>query len=115
MSRCVIAAVAMALALAGNARGARLTLCTLSFHSPDEVRVFASRLPPEDFEVVDLSPRRPSGPPPPGSEGPRAVSVWDLCRPDLRCDVVVYSAEFAGRFFGRYGASLCSVRPRSPT
>src|SRR4029077_18850512 len=39
-------------------------------------------------------------------EGPKALSVWNLCRSDLRCDVVVYSAEFAGRFFGQYGASL---------
>jgi hypothetical protein len=28
------------------------------------------------------------------------------CRPDLRCDIVVYSGEFAGGFFGNYGVSL---------
>lgn len=108
MSRGAIAA--LFLLLAADARAARLTLCVLSFHSPDEVRVFESQLPAADFEVVDLSPRpvpqdgAPSSTPP--AEGPQAVPVWNLCRRDLRCDVVVYSAEFAGRFFGQYGASL---------
>jgi hypothetical protein len=105
------ASAALFLLLAADARAARLTLCALSFHSPDEVRVFETELPAADFEIVDLSPRPvpEDGVPvssPPVAEGPRAVPVWNLCRRDLRCDVVVYSAEFAGRFFGRYGASL---------
>ena len=96
---------------AAEAHSAPLTVCVLSFHTPDEVGVFESRLPPEDFEVVDLSPHPPlaGGPPPlvaPVGGPPRVFPVWDLCRSDLRCDVVVYSAEFAGRFFGHYGASL---------
>ena len=101
-------AVALLLLLAADARAARLTLCALSFHSPDEVRVFETQLPAEDFDIVDLSPRpvAEEGAAPPVAEGPRPVPVWNLCRRDLRCDVVVYSAEFAGRFFGRYGASL---------
>ncbi len=28
------------------------------------------------------------------------------CRADLECDLIVFSGEFGGRFFGRYGASI---------
>jgi hypothetical protein len=45
-------------------------------------------------------------PPPPDGRGPAALWLFDLCRPDVRCDVVVLSAEFAGSFFGAYGKAL---------
>jgi hypothetical protein len=60
--------------------------------------------------VIDLSPHQlPVGtPPPPGPDGRAASAAWffDLCRAGLQCDVVVYSAEFAGSFFGAYGKAL---------
>ena len=96
----------VALAALGGARvtqAAPLAVCTLSFHSADEVEVFRARLPPEDFDVIDLSP-------PALSEASPATAdpSWLLqrCRPDVRCDVLVISAEFAGRFFGSRGTSL---------
>jgi hypothetical protein len=107
--RTAVALLLLTLGLAPDARATRFTVCALSFNSPDEVGVFAARLPPDDFEFLDLSPlpistERP-GPPPPGeSAAPSAIT--NLCRDDLQCDVVVYSAEFGGRFFGAYGMSL---------
>jgi hypothetical protein len=103
--------VLLILSLAAEAHSARLTVCVLSFHTPHEVGVFESHLPPEDFEVVNLTSHAPfaGGSPPLVAQvgaSPRVFPVWDLCRSNLRCDVVVYSAEFAGRFFGQYGASL---------
>lgn len=112
MRRSVVAPLlVLTLGLATEAHGKRLTVCVLSFHTPHEVGVFASHLAPEDFDIIDLSPR------PQTAGGPQAQSatvgaalqvfpVWNLCRNDLRCDVVVYSGEFAGRFFGQSGASL---------
>ena len=89
---------------------ARLNVCAFSFHGPLEVQVFKDRLPADDFEVVDLSPHLlpAATPAPPSPDQPVASASWlfDLCRPGLRCDVVVYSAEFAGRFFGSYGKTL---------
>jgi hypothetical protein len=83
-------------------------VCAFSFHGPDEIQVFKDRLPAGDFEVLDLSPHLL---PTTASRQVRdddGTSSWllDLCRPDLRCDMVVYSAEFAGRFFGAYGVPL---------
>ena len=90
------------LALASPA-AARLRVCTFAFNGPEEVDVFRTRLPPEDFEIVDLSPALATPVPTPGG----TVSWADnLCPTDLRCDVVVYSAEFGGRFFGRSGRSV---------
>ncbi len=89
----------------------RLQVCAFSFSGPDEIRVFEERLPPADFDVVDLSPHQlPATMSPaatPSDElGPASPWLFDLCRPDLRCDVVVFSAEFAGKFFGAYGQAL---------
>lgn len=85
------------------ADGARLTVCTFSFNRPDEVAVFKAELPKEDFDVVDLTPR----PPLPSASGTApAASLASACSPRLHCDVVVYSAEFAGRFFGSSGTSV---------
>lgn len=60
-----------------------------------------------DFEVIDLSPHLlPAAAPAEARAEGHSSWLFDLCRPDLRCDMVVYSAEFAGRFFGAYGIPL---------
>lgn len=105
--------LALCLGLAAAPAGAeRWTVCTFGFHSPDELAVFTDRLPPGAFRRVDMTPSLLS------TQNAHALrdaagddtlaTPWllDLCREDLTCDVVVYSAEFAGRFFGSYGASL---------
>lgn len=84
--------ILMALALSTTAGAERLRVCTLAFHGPEETAVFTERLPAEDFELLDLS-SRPS-------------PFREACRAAGSCDVVVFSAEFAGRFFGSYGRSL---------
>ena len=93
-----------------DARADRLQVCVFSFHGPQEIQVFKDRMPADDFDVIDLSPHRlPAGMPPPSGpddRGPVGPWLYGLCRPDLRCDVVVYSAEFAGSFFGAYGKSV---------
>lgn len=70
------------------------------------MNVFRSRLPAEDFELIDLT---PASAPPSGTETVRSgATPWlaQTCRDDLRCDVVVFSAEFGGCFFGTSGLSL---------
>jgi len=84
---------------AAEAPTKRRTVCVVSFNSPDEVEVFRSLLPSEQFAFVDLSPE-------PGGEFSQHPWILDRCRPDLQCDVAIYSAEFAGRFFGKRGFSL---------
>jgi hypothetical protein len=109
--RCeILPLIVLSLILAAEASATRLTVCVLSFNSPHEVGVFESHLPPEDFEIINVGPTAQSEAGALPASGPASpvtrLPVWNLCRSDLRCDVVVYSAEFAGHFFGEYGASL---------
>jgi hypothetical protein len=87
-----------------------LRVCLFSFQGPYEIQTFKDRLPAGDFAVVDLSPHKlpAASPAPPQPDERAAAAAWlfDLCRPEVRCDVVVYSAEFAGSFFGSYGKAL---------
>ena len=80
-------------------------VCAFAFHSPHELAAIKAELPPDDFVFTDLTPVFPDDDGPDGSTLARAKPSWftDRCRPDLSCDVVIYSGEFAGAFFGAYG------------
>jgi hypothetical protein len=87
------------------------TVCAFRFQGPEEIAVFASRLEANGFRVLDLSQRPLRAEPQPGASpapAPLAAAGWfdDVCRPDLHCDVVVFTAEFGGRFFGKAGRTL---------
>jgi hypothetical protein len=97
--------IASTLLVTRAARADRLQVCVLAFNTADEIAAFRSQLPAEEFEVVDLSPHLGVAPGAP-ADGTTGPWLAHLCRPDVRCDVVVYSAEFAGRFFGAYGTSI---------
>ncbi len=86
-------------------RPGQFRVCGFSFHSPDELAVFRSALSSDDFVFTDLTPVFPDGTEVDGPTLARTKPGWflDRCRPDLRCDVLVYSGEFAGAFFGSYG------------
>ena len=92
--------------------GTRRTVCTVSFNGSEEVEVFRAFLPPEKFDFVDLAPgpvpaERPGPAAGPGSSGDSGRTwILDACRPAVRCDVVIYAGEFAGRFFGTRPYSL---------
>src|SRR5258705_6174215 len=94
-------AVLVGLAGAAHASGGRFTVCTVSFNGPDEVAAFRANLSPGAFDVVSLAPA-------PGAASGTGGRSWirDVCQPDLRCDVVVVSGEFGGRYFGSAGFSL---------
>ncbi|MEW6271505.1 MAG: hypothetical protein AB1689_19660 [Thermodesulfobacteriota bacterium] len=102
--RVLIGAFLLLDVLALDARAERLQVCAFGFHGTEELAEFASHLPPTDFEFIDLSPPMLGAAPSDAS----AERGWlqGVCRQDLRCEVVVYSGEFAGRFFGRCGRSL---------
>jgi len=110
--------LAWLLMLAAPAEAARFHVCTLSFNSPQELATIRSYLPAEDFEIIDLSPRSLTASEPGAAN--RVISFDDTeptdanepswlvrqCRPDLHCDIVVVSGEFAGGFFGSNGTSV---------
>jgi hypothetical protein len=84
-----------------------LKACIVSLNEPHEIDAFRASLDPRRFEIVDiraLALARTSNPSAIGSDG----SPWlvNACSADTTCDVMVYSAEFAGRFFGKHGPSL---------
>jgi hypothetical protein len=86
----------LALAAVAPASAAPFTVCTVGFHTPDEVHAFDEHLRPPTFETVQIGPASP------------AQHDWlaAACRSGVRCDVVVLSGEFGGRFFGDRGFSL---------
>jgi hypothetical protein len=86
-------------------------VCVFGFHSPYELAAIKSQLSPKDFDFIDLTfvdaPGEERGESVPLGPSPvlRSTPGWllDRCGPDLRCDIVVFSGEFAGGFFGNYG------------
>ncbi len=98
--RTPIAVVLLALLVgAAPVRGADFTVCTLSFHGEDEIAVFERHLASPGFTSVSLAPADKA-------MAGRRSWLENACRADRRCDVVVLSGEFGGRFFGDYGFSL---------
>ena len=100
------AALATATPAAALPPQAPVRVCFVSLNEPDEPEVFRAHLDPQRFEFIDLR----AAPPTCRSAGERGArrEPWLLnaCRPDVTCDLVVFSAEFAGRFFGKPGFSL---------
>jgi len=95
-------------------RAAPFRVCAFAFHTPDELAAIRSHLAPSDFDFIDLTPLGEEGAeamPPESSVAAASTNntpgwLIDTCRADLRCDIVIYSGEFAGGFFGKYGVSL---------
>lgn len=92
---------------AGAPAGAPLQVCVLALNEPDEVAAFRRALDPKKFAFIDLlavaAANRPKGAPAPGMS-PDDSWLMDACVPEVRCDVMVVTAEFAGRFFGTRGS-----------
>jgi hypothetical protein len=89
-------------------RPGQFRVCAFAFHSPDELATIEAELSSDDFVFTDLTPVFPGGEDSAGTVSSRKPAGWfmDRCRPDLSCDIVVYSGEFAGSFFGNYGFSV---------
>src|SRR5512139_1151834 len=100
LSVLLLAALAMAAPAAATAADARLRVCFLSLHEPDELDVFRSHFDAQHFVFTDLGGAAARLPAAGGTAAP-APWLLNACRPNLTCDVVIFSGEFAGRFFGR--------------
>jgi hypothetical protein len=111
-------ALFLALTWTAAAHAQPVRVCAFGFNSHDELAVFRSKLPPDEFDFIDFSAdlvaaqnarsARLSAAAAAGQNMEDDGASWllNLCRPDLQCDITIYSGEFAGRFFGRYGSSL---------
>jgi hypothetical protein len=104
---CVLAVVAL-LATVESSGAAPLKVCVVSLNEPHELDVFRSFLDQSKFQFIDIRAAAAAAQPPESAPGGAGSSSWLLnaCVPETVCDLVVYSAEFAGRFFGKSGASL---------
>lgn len=105
---CRVCAIVLLGALYGRAEAApatsagRLKVCMVSLNEPHEADVFRKSLDPTRFELIDVRAVADAvHPPRPDDSAPWLANA---CRPDVRCDVMVYTAEFAGRFFGKRGS-----------
>jgi hypothetical protein len=103
-----VAVPAQALTPATPAPPRRLKACIISLNEPHEIDAFRANLDPKKFEIVDIraaaAAARPSNQSAPG--GSAASWLVDACTAQNSCDLMIYSAEFAGRFFGKQQASL---------
>jgi hypothetical protein len=95
-------------AVAVEPRPPRLKACFVSLNEPDELNVFRASLDPNDFELIDIRARAAAARPAQKGAAEIEGGYWlaDACSPDVSCDLVIYSAEFAGRFFGKNGPPL---------
>ncbi len=83
---------------------ARLKVCLVSLNEPNEAEVFRRSLDPKRFEFIDVRAAANAAHPPRIDDGADAPWLVNACTADVRCDVMVYTAEFAGRFFGKLGS-----------
>jgi len=110
--RSLLVFLTAALAFASSALAAeparRLKACIISLNEPQEIEAFRTYLDPRQFELVDIRAAVSAARPPdfPGSAVAPASWLLDACTPETSCDLMIYSAEFAGRFFGKHGVSL---------
>ena len=116
--RLAASVAALLLTLVSDVQAAPFRVCAFVFNSPHELAAIKSQLSPKDFEFIELTPSQVFAQQGVGSMPPLSSAAagrvaentpgWliNRCRPDLRCDIVVYSGEFAGGFFGNYGVTL---------
>jgi hypothetical protein len=116
--RFLTGAILLALTWTAAGQAQPVRVCAFGFNSPEELVALRSSLPPTEFDFVDFSAdllvaqnarsARLTAAVAAGQTVEDAPAPWllHLCRPDLQCDISIYSGEFAGRFFGRYGSSL---------
>ena len=108
--------VVLVLAWTLEAHAAPLRVCAFGFNSDGEITVIRSHLSTGGFDFTDFSADLVAAqasyagafasPAVPEHSNDAGSWLLNQCQPDLRCDIVVYSGEFAGRFFGRYGSDL---------
>ena len=82
----------------------RLKVCLVSLNEPHEADVFRQSLDPKRFEFIDVRAAANAARPPQLGDPADAPWLVNACTTDVRCDVMVYTAEFAGRFFGKLGS-----------
>lgn len=114
----LLCAVVCAVLWPGESHAQRFRVCAFGFNNSEDLHVVRSHLPPDQFDFIDFSGEllaaenahvarlAASAAGPQTREGGALTWVQSLCQTDLQCDVVFYSGEFAGGFFGRYGSDL---------
>ena len=66
------------------------TLCTMTFNSNNEKRVFSQNLSPLGYKTVELVPSE--------SKDPKWLDL--ACTSQIKCDILLVSGHFGGLFFG---------------
>jgi hypothetical protein len=101
----VTAAMVFAASAEAGPVDGRLRVCVISLNEPDEVEAFRVHLDPDRFAIVDV---RAVAVTRGGERGDVTPRSWllDACTPELTCDLLVISGEFAGHFFGQGPVSL---------
>jgi hypothetical protein len=99
----VVMLCATSSAFAASGPAPRLKVCMVSLNEPHETDVFRNSLDPKRFEFIDVRATANAIHPTGGDDG-GAPWLANACTPDTSCDVMIYTAEFAGRFFGKLGS-----------
>lgn len=79
----------------------RLTVCSITINSDDEIATFRKTLPESRFDFVELTDPLETTP----ADGEPAW-LERACRSGIRCDVMVVSGHFANTYAGSYGTTF---------
>ncbi|MBS1962933.1 MAG: hypothetical protein JST04_12010 [Bdellovibrionales bacterium] len=87
---------------------AKKTVCTITINSDNERRLFEKYLDPKDFQFIELTPEKNASKAEDDSDDKFGDDAWfdQACKSDVKCDVLVISGHFGGKFVGDKGFSL---------
>lgn len=78
--------------------GPKKNVCTITINSNDEMLLFKKYLNPSEFNFIELTDYRSDGPA--GGDSSNKSFMMNACEKGIRCDVLLVSGHFAGKFFG---------------
>ena len=77
---------------ASSATGTKKNFCSVTLNSSEELNLFKTHLSPKDWNFIELVP--------PESEAGDKNWFSNVCKAEIKCDVLVVSGHFGGTFFG---------------
>lgn len=90
-----------------SAFAAKKTACTITINSAEEREVLRKRLPPAEWDLVEILPKEKKGADD-SDDDEDSIPAWlnESCDKGLQCDILLISGHFGGNFFGNSGYEL---------
>jgi len=84
------------------------TVCTITINSDNERKLFWKYLNPKDFQFIELTPEKTATKIDEKTGDKFGDDPWfdQACKTEIKCDILVISGHFGGKFVGDRGFSL---------